>query len=204
MARASSGQTLRSYAGWRPDSGTKRPSGSGLVTEQSRHEHDPAAAKDAHEPPTRGPVSLVVGGHQRRHLGHVLSGNGLVPGALQCSPTTAVATSDGQPQACGSCGSVIRVRCHGHPARLVALEALLNPGPHAVPTRITGFGGRSVRISHGSLSPSSQQANQGHSSAGLAGKGGPAGPASACPAAAPTGQRAKAACPGGPKRSRPC
>ena len=57
------------------------------------------------------------------------------------------------------CGSVMRVCCHCQPARFVTLKPCSIQARSPYQQAALAAGGRSVRINHGSVYPSSQQAS---------------------------------------------
>jgi len=93
----------------------------------------------------------------RRYAGPnpVTSGSGLSGIVASTAPpmltTYRVATATARHRRAARAESVIRVRCHGQPARLVNLKPCAIQARRPYQSASLASGGRSVRITHGSL-----------------------------------------------------
>jgi hypothetical protein len=83
--------------------------------------------------------------------------------ASSASPPTLsspkVATATASHRRAARSGLVMRVRCHGHPARLVLVKPCSIQARKPSQQAVLASGGTSVRINHGALSLASQHAS---------------------------------------------
>ena len=143
----------------RPWFGDEAAQGQRCLVEQGHQDQVPTPTKDTDQSQAGGTPRPRLPGTRAVTSGTVLTG--IVSSA---SPPTLrshrVATATASHRRAARSGLVMWVRCHGQPARLVILKPCSIHARNPYQQAVLASGGRSVRITHGSLSPASQQASR--------------------------------------------
>ena len=121
----------------------------GLVQQGHQHHH-PAPAKATDQAQAGGPVQSALARQCRRDIEPRPLGEALL-GRPPTLSNHKVATATANHRRAARWGSVMRVRCHGHPARLVSLKPCSIQARNPYQQASLASGGKSVRINQGAM-----------------------------------------------------